>query len=176
MLSLFKERYERNNEPYNLELYYLDITKIPLEDSSVDYVLVSAVFLHNPKNITQKSVDEVFRVLKKGGEIIVFSSFPRLFGNNFINALVSRLYYFFTFKWNKNGPVRYFRRKEIESMFCAFTEVEIVPFGNRLFPKGFVFLPNSICRRYRSLIGDPLSSFFAKYTTVPTHFDVIGKK
>jgi arsenite methyltransferase len=49
---------------------------LPLEDSSVELVLSSAVFLHMGKSFVERAMEEVARVLKPGGDFVFDVSFP----------------------------------------------------------------------------------------------------
>ena len=49
---------------------------LPLKDSSVELVLSSAVFLHMGKSFVRRTMEEIARVLKPGGDVVFDVSFP----------------------------------------------------------------------------------------------------
>jgi len=100
-----------------------DITRLPLASSSIDHILCSAVLEHvrNP----QRAVEEMYRVLKRPGQIMV--SVP------FIYPYHDQLdYYRFT-------------DTALHHLFRQFDQVEVTPIGDYLyavllFLTGFNFL------------------------------------
>ena len=44
---------------------------LPLSDNSVDVVYSSLVFHHLPNDIKKKAIDEMYRVLKPGGQVVI---------------------------------------------------------------------------------------------------------
>ena len=94
------------------------IDDLPLRDGSIDAVITSAVWLHNPKSVVARSVREVFRVLKPGGKLLVFSSFPNG-GNpaNWQEKFYTEIILPLAGKTEKNGPVRTY--SEGESVQCC---------------------------------------------------------
>ena len=184
MLSIFKERYDSTKSEQNTPLLLLnaDIHTLPLNDASVDVVIVCAVFLHNHKSIVKKAVDEIKRVVKPGGNVIVYSSFPRsatLMGaqGQMYQALLNLMGQPF-----KNGPVRYYRRKEIDLMFKDFAEVELKPVGFGILPKTIIGLPRILERIWRLVIANPLNKLFEMILPQPlkkyfaVHYDVVAKR
>jgi len=53
--------------------YYGDITELPIEDESFDYVLCTEVLEHVPEPL--KAMKELTRICKKGGKIIITAPF-----------------------------------------------------------------------------------------------------
>ena len=184
MLQLFRERYIRSDEEQRTPVLVLnaDIHTIPLNENSVDIVLVCAVFLHNHKDVVQKSMQEIKRVLKPGGTALVYSSFPRLttamgVQGAFYQALLNLMG-----KPFKNGPVRYYSESEILNLFKGFAEVAIHPTGFSIIPKTLIFLPGPIEKLWRIGIANPLNVLLEKI--IPTnlksyfavHYDVVAKR
>ncbi len=131
MLKIFAERYQEQASKTPLLFLYSDIDHIPLADASVDNVIVSAVFLHNPKAITKRSLEEVHRVLRPGGKVFILSSFP---ARTSLMSLQGDLYLLLLGlfgKGRKNGPVRYFSRAEVARLLAAFTHTDIRAAGSR---------------------------------------------
>lgn len=184
MLSLFCQRYEQNEAEQKTPLLLLnaDIHTLPLQDASVDVVIVCAVFLHNHKDIVTKAMSELKRVVKPGGTVLVYSSFPRtvtfmgLQGHSYqaLLNLVGRPF--------KNGPVRYYRRREIMHLFDGFTEVELRPVGYAVLPKTLIFLPIFLEKVWRLGIANPLNKLLEKITPArlkpycAVHYDVVAKR
>ena len=126
MLKIFRNRYKDNlvEQTTPLSLVLSDIDTLPLEDNSVDTVVVAAVFLHNHKSITKKSIVEVSRVLKPGGKLFVYSSFPNKFSLMGLQGIIYQFGLDFFGHSHKNGPVRYYGKKEIRLMLQDFSDIE----------------------------------------------------
>ena len=183
MLNLFKNRYSKNPAEQKTPLLLLnaDIHTLPIKNDSVDVVIVCAVFLHNHKNIVERAMVEIKRVLKPGGKILVYSSFPRsatLMGlqgaaYQFLLNLLGRPY--------KNGPVRYYRGKEITKLLADFSEIELRPSGYGVLPKTLIFLPKPLEIVWRVGIANPVNKVLEKITPaflkpyLAVHYDVIAK-
>ncbi len=162
MLSLFKDRYQSHEAEQKTPLLLLnaDIHTIPIKEASVDVAIVCAVFLHNHKSVVSRAMDEIKRTVKPGGKVLVYSSFPRsatLMGlqGHAYQALLNLMG-----KPFKNGPVRYYRRKEILHLFDGFTEVELRPVGFAVLPKSLIFLPKFLDRFWRKGIAVPINRLF----------------
>lgn len=184
MLSLFKQRYNSTDSEQGTPVMLLnsDMYNIPLQDNSVDVVIVSAVFLHNHKSIVVKAMTEIERVVKKGGKVLVYSSFPRAFtlmglqGHAYqaLLNLLGRPY--------SNGPVRYYRRKEISRMFEGFSEVEYRPVGFSVVPKTIIGLPHFIEVVYRKGLANPINHLLEKICPAKlkpffaVHYDVVATR
>lgn len=184
MLSLFKQRYDTTAAEQKTPVVFLnaDIHTMPLRDNSADVVLVCAVFLHNHKDVVKQAMAEIERVVKPGGTVLVYSSFPRsatcmgLQGAlyQFLLNLLGRAY--------KNGPVRYYRKKEILKLFSQFAEVELRPVGYEVLPKTLIFLPKPLEIGWRVGIAKPINRLLEKITPnyfkhyFAVHYDVVAKK
>jgi len=183
MLRKFHERYASSETERATPLVLVrgDIDRIPLQDASVDACIVSAVFLHNHKDVTRASIAEIRRVLKPGGRMLVLSSFPNgrsltgLQGWAFLGYLTLRGL------GRKNGPVRYFRRAEIEKLLEGFSQVSIRPSGFSILPKTILGMPKGMRFAYRSFY-DRVHAFLGRRLTEAArsvfcvHFDVVARK
>lgn len=184
MLTLFKQHYEANEAEQRTPLLLLnaDIHTLPLLDASVDVVLVSAVFLHNHKSVVEQAVTEIKRVLKPGGTILVYSSFPRAATLMGLQGLAYQAILNLIGRPFKNGPVRYYWRREVAHLFDGFAEVELKPVGYALLPKTLIFLPGPLEKLWRIGIANPLNHLLEKITPrflkyyCAIHFDVVAKK
>lgn len=184
MLQLFKERYMRSDDEQRTPLLLLnaDIHTIPLEDSSVDVAIVCAVFLHNHKSIVTRSMADISRVVKPGGKVLVYSSFPRAMTCMGLQGALYQMLLNLLGRPFKNGPVRYYRRKEINKLFSQFTEVELFPVGYGVLPKTLIFLPRPIEVLYRVGIANPINRVLEKITPArlkpyfAVHYDVIATR
>ncbi len=165
-----------------MHFVYGQIDDLPLADNSVDTVVVSAVFLHNHKSVTKRSISEIFRVLKPGGKVFVYSSFPSL--HSLMGYQVALYLWFMKLFADeyRNGPVRYFSRSEVSKLFSEYGEVNIRSFGFTIIPKRILFLPSFINRGYRVYFSNPLNHLIRKLLPTsmeylfPTHHDVVAKK
>lgn len=184
MLSLFRERYIRNDEEQRTPLLLLnaDIHTVPLKDASVDAVIVCAVFLHNHKDVVQKSMLEIKRVLKSGGTLLVYSSYPRAATLMGLQGLFYQVVLNLLGKPFKNGPVRYYSKKEVTALHTGFAELDIVPVGFGIVPKTLIFLPGPIEKIYRTLFSNPVNNFLEKIVPLSskpyfsTHYDIVAKR
>lgn len=184
MLTLFKRRYQERAAEQRTPLLLLnaDIHTLPLKDDSVDLVIVSAVFLHNHKSVVEQSLLELKRVLKPGGTILVYSSFPRAATFLGLQGLAYQALLNLTGRAFKNGPVRYYWRSEVMHLFDGFSEVEIKPVGYAFLPKTLIFLPGLLEKLWRLGIANPVNHLLDKITPqwvrkyCAIHFDVVAKR
>lgn len=184
MLSLFRQRYIRSDEEQQTPLLLLnaDIHTVPLKSASVDVVLVCAVFLHNHKDVVGKAVAALNRVVKSGGTVLVYSSFPRRATAMGIQGAFYQILLNLMGKPFKNGPVRYYSKHEVLKLFSDFEEIELHPVGFSFIPKSLIFLPRVIDKVWRVGIAKPLNSLVEMI--VPTslrhvfavHYDVVAKR
>lgn len=91
-----------------------DIHQMPLDDESVDAVICKAVLehVHSP----QKAVDEIYRILKKQGECLVYLPF------------------LYPYHGQKDGYKDYYRytKDGIEYLFKRFRSIETCPVRGNL--------------------------------------------
>ena len=184
MLTLFQKRYREHEleQKTPLLLVNSDIYALPLRDASVDVVIVCAVFLHNHKSIVEKAVNEIKRVTRPGGKVLVYSSFPRAMTLMGIQGLMYQGLLNVLGKPFKNGPVRYYRRHEIMHLFDSFTEVELRPVGYSVVPKTIIGLPGPLEKLYRKGFANPINYLLEKITPerlkpyCAVHYDVIATR
>lgn len=184
MLTIFKKRYETNQSEQHTPVLFLnaDMHTLPLKDASVDVVLVSAVFLHNHKEVVKQAMAEIKRVVKPEGTVLIYSSFPRAATFMGLQGLAYQALLNVIGRPYKNGPVRYYWRSEIMHLFDNFTSVELKPVGYSVLPKSIIFLPKPIDKIWRVVVANPLNrvlelitpNFLKYYCAV--HFDVVAKK
>lgn len=184
MLSIFKNRYDKSDSEQMTPALFLnaDIHTVPLKDNSVDVAIVCAVFLHNHKDTVKKSISELKRVLKPGGKVLVYSSFPygiSIMGlqGHFYQILLNLMG-----KPFKNGPVRYYSKREILRLFSDYSEIELHPYGFAILPKTLIFLPSFLEKIYRVGIANPVNRFLEKISPnnlkphAASFYDVVAKK
>jgi ubiquinone/menaquinone biosynthesis C-methylase UbiE len=184
MLALFKKRYDTEAEERKtpLALVQANIDALPLKDNSVDNVIVSAVFLHNHKSVTKKSIAEIHRILKKGGKLFILSSFPNGTTLSGVQGHLYNLFLKLRKQEYKNGPVRFFSRKEVRELLGDFEKVVIQDVGFSFGPKSLIFLPQAADTLYRKIIFQPLNVLGARFLPAgvkkifPTHYDAVAVK
>jgi ubiquinone/menaquinone biosynthesis C-methylase UbiE len=184
MLSLFGERYHASQTEQKTPLLLInaDIHTLPLQSDVADVVIVSAVFLHNHKSVVEKAMVEIRRVMKPGGKILVYSSFPRSATFMGIQGLSYQALLNLLGRPFKNGPVRYYRRREIMHLFDNFTEVDLIPVGYSVLPKTLIFLPKPLEILWRLGIANPINGLLEKITPasikpyLAVHYDVVATK
>jgi ubiquinone/menaquinone biosynthesis C-methylase UbiE len=166
MLSIFKKRYDNSDSEKKTPLLLLnaDIHTLPLQECAVDVALVSAVFLHNHKSVVGQAMDEIKRTVKPGGKVLVYSSFPRSATFMGIQGHSYQILLNLMGKPFKNGPVRYYRRREIMHLFGGFTEIELRPVGFNVLPKTLIFLPGPLEKVWRVGLSNPINRLLEKIT------------
>jgi ubiquinone/menaquinone biosynthesis C-methylase UbiE len=165
MLRLFRERYQSSGLEGTTPLLLIHgaIDDVKLADASVDNVVLSAVLLHNSKHITRRVVREARRVLRPGGRLFVLSDLPN---SRTLAALPSSLYVLalqLTGRGERNGPVRSYSRSEVVRLFGAFHDVDIHTKGHAILPKRLPVLPESLSRRYRASVHDPVQGWAERH-------------
>jgi len=184
MLSLFKQRYkgDENEQKTPLLLVNADMHTLPFNDSSVDVIIVCAVFLHNHKNVVSAAMSEVGRVVKPGGKVLVYSSFPRAATIMGLQGHTYQIFLNLLGRPFKNGPVRYYRAKEINKLFADFSEVKLNPSGFSVLPKSIIFLPRFLDKFWRLGIANPVNQALEKITPArlkpyfAVHYDVVARR
>ncbi len=183
MLRLASER-KKDLDTITTPMYFVygAIDKIPLTDASVDTVVVSAVFLHNHKSVTKKSIAEIYRILKPGGKLFVFGSFPN---RTSLMGIQIVLYMWVLQLFGdpyRNGPVRAFGKREVQRLLKSYATVRIVPFGFALLPKRILVLPRPLNLLYMRFIANPINTILSRILPAPItrlfpmHHDVIATK
>jgi ubiquinone/menaquinone biosynthesis C-methylase UbiE len=183
MLQLFKQRYNQDDEQTTpVVLLNADINSIPLQPKSVDVVIVCAVFLHNHKSIVEQALAQLTTVVKPGGTVLVYSSFPRLWTLMGLQGQTYQMLLNLMGRPFKNGPIRYYTAREIKRLFADFSNVQLVPVGFSVLPKTIIILPWPLEVVWRVGIANPINHFLEKITPQPlkrhfaVHFDVIAKQ
>lgn len=183
MLSLFKTRYDLSEEEKKTPLLLLnaDMHTLPILDNSVDVVIVCAVFLHNHKSVVVRAMEEIKRVVKPGGTVLVYSSFPRTATLMGIQGHAYQILLNLLGRPFKNGPVRYYRGKEIMKLFDGFSEIELRPNGFSVLPKTLIFLPKPLEIVWRVVIAKPINKLIEKITPArlkpyfSVFYDIVAK-
>lgn len=127
---------------------------LPFEDNSFDFVSSSGVLHHTPD--MQKSIDEVYRVLKPGSEAIISIYYKNILFNKYFFPLFIKIYKLFKpsvpgrdnmmnakdaddfirMYDGVNNPVGYgLTIEECRNMFSKF---EIIAYETHFFPKRFI--------------------------------------
>ncbi len=164
MMQKFHERYAASppEQRTPLLLVHGDIDRLPIREASMDLCIVSAVFLHNHKDVTRKAIDEIRRVLKPGGTLLVMGSFPNALSLTGLQGWCFLTYLKIVGHARKNGPVRYFTPREIKAMLKGFKNVALRPSGFSLYPKTILGLPEPLWRKHRRL-HDAIHGFLGRH-------------
>jgi len=182
MLKKFHERYAASDAERGTPLVLVrgDIDRLPLRDASVDACIVSAVYLHNHKDVTRRSLSEVRRVLRPGGKLLIVSSFPNAAGLPGLQGRAYLAYLGLVGRGAKNGPVRHFSREEIQELLSGFRNVEIVPMGFAVFPKVVLGMPAPLRAPYRRFVDRVHATLAKRFAQSArerncVHFDVVAE-
>jgi SAM-dependent methyltransferase len=130
---------------------------LPVEDSSIDLVLSSAVFLHMGKAFVARAMHEIARVLKPGGAFVFETSFPNALNpSNWPPRLKPQ-------RWRNPNALKYWRRREVEQLLTR-SGLAARAGGFRLEPTSYALLPKTIgpvamplARRVNRGLGTPAS-------------------
>lgn len=95
-LSIAKNRFAKNN--LEVELVQAFAESIPLPDSSIDRVVSSLVFHHLPDEIKCKAIQEIYRILKPGGKVVIAD-----FGPTKVNWMPKLLHLFENIEYLKGS-------------------------------------------------------------------------
>lgn len=168
MLRIFHEEYAKENTI----LIKSRIDEIPINRNSVDYVFTIATFIHNPKDVVQRSIEQCYNILKDGGKLFLKDS---LLNKNSISGLQGSLYLLFSrIRGNKDSNVilRYYYKRELANLFALFNSVEIIPTGKGLLLKSILVLPN----RYNQYWKKFAIAVNNRFRSFPLYFDIIATK
>lgn len=185
MLQLFEQRYASHPEEQSTPLTLIkgSIDDLPLPDDSVDYVVTTAVWLHNPKEVVRRSIEEVRRVLKPGGKLLVFASFvnrenPAYWQEWLYTEAILRL----RGQTGRNGPVRVYGEEEVRSLLSDFTRADVIRFGFRVLPIHWLVIPRNLnLKIWKAPIARPFNAwasrtFGSRRERFNTHYDIIASK
>lgn len=182
MLSLFKRRYEATpaEQRTPVLLVNADIHMLPLQAQSIDVAIVCAVYLHNHKDIVRQAVADLTRVMRPGGKVLVYSSFPRSRSLMGLQGQAYQILLNLLGRPYQNGPVRYYRASEIRRLFAEFAELELKPVGFAVLPKTIIGLPGPLEKLYRLGLANPVNWLLERITPsflkpyFATHLDVVA--
>ncbi|MEK7645671.1 MAG: hypothetical protein AAB374_00985 [Patescibacteria group bacterium] len=143
---------------------------------------LSAVFLHNNKTDTKRSIMEIYRTLKPGGRLFIFGSFPNASNLQGLQGNIYLLFLRLIGKGAINGPVHYFSKKEIFAFLKHFSNVDITSLGLVTVPKRILIFPDWLNHWYQKnifpYIHKELSKLFiaSARKTFCAYFDVYAIK
>lgn len=185
MLQIFERRYVTRQEEQSTPLTLLktSIEDLPLADASVDAVLTSAVWLHNPKDVVRRSIAEVRRVLKPGGKLLVFASFVNGENPAYLQEwMYSKLVLRMRGQMRRNGPVRVYGEHEVRSLLTGFTRTDLTRVGCRVLPIHWLVIPRMLnLKIWKAPIAYPFNTWACRALgrhsgRFCTHYDVIAAK
>ena len=125
---------------------------------------------------------EIARVLKPGGTLLVYSSFPRAATAMGVQGAFYQFLLNLLGKPFKNGPVRYYTLSELDKLLAGYEEIQIIPHGFSVLPKTLIFLPGPLEKIYRNAIANPLNAMLEKLMPsslkahFAVHFDVVAHR
>ena len=123
----------------NCVLVNSDVADMPFQDDSFDVIYSAGLMQHLDKDIAGKTVSEVKRILKKGGKVFFYESFP----NKWHLWMPIQAPEYFTTEpirhqlrlGDSEARVRRYTCSEVAHLFRNFSKVEINPLDYRLLPQ-----------------------------------------
>ena len=123
-----KRRFKLNGQ--KSKLFVSDAENLPFDDQSFDCIYSWGVIHHSPN--TQKCIDEIFRVLKKGGfaKIMVYSKHSLVgymlwFRYAFLKMNLFRTLYYIYHNYLESHGTKAFSMKQIKKMLKDFKIISI---------------------------------------------------
>ncbi len=127
-IDFTRRRLEKDRLIQGVELQVADATEIPYPDNSFDGILAWR-FLHVlSRNDAQKCMDEIFRLIRPGGKVLLGTRSPRSTNYELIRSGKGADADFdYRSGQLSDRAVRdtYFSRQELETLFARFQHVEI---------------------------------------------------
>jgi ubiquinone/menaquinone biosynthesis C-methylase UbiE len=123
------------NEPRNDDsrlLLHSTIHRLPMPGEYFDGITSCAVLLHNPYAVVRAILEEFRRMLKRGGRLILCSSFPNLWNPE---GVQNWIYTRFLARKNANGTVRPYTCGQVERLSADWSEARIIPSGAVILPR-----------------------------------------
>jgi SAM-dependent methyltransferase len=184
LLKLFQAHYDQLAMPPSTPLLLLnaDINQPPLKKDTIDLAVVVAVFRHNHKSVVRQSIHELARVVKPGGKVVVYAGFPRVCSLRGVAGQFYQIGLNLFGRPFKNGPVRYYTRREVKRLFCDFSAVQLKPVGYSVLPSTLSVLPPSLQPGWRKAVATPINTLLEKLTPAflqpyfATHIDVVARR
>ena len=165
------------------------LVKLNKVTKGIKATVLAKVETTNPGNSVKdrmavKMIDDAEKagLLKPGGTMLVYSSFPRVATLMGVQGTAYQAFLNLMGKPFKNGPVRYYSHKEVVRLYSGFSEVKFVPYGFSVLPKTLIFLPGFLEKLYRLGIANPVNKLLERVFPVSgkdlfaVHFDVVAKR
>lgn len=117
--AIDKAKIYLEKENLKAEFKVVDFIKIPYTDKTFNCVIDIASIQHNPKNMIPKILDEVYRILKRGGKFFGIMVAEGTIGDNV------------SIEDRKEGPLSgrgltsFFTEEEVRNYFCKFINIEL---------------------------------------------------
>src|SRR5439155_27100118 len=159
MLDAFARRHRQVPEEAATPLLLIraPIDRVPIRSDSVQNIVFSAVLLHNPKHGARRAIAEAGGLLVPGGRLLIVGGDLRnartpagALGSVYLGWLRLRR------DADRNGPVRYWKRKEVAALFPDFSDVWIRPTGFEFLPRGIPGASKRVDRVYRRGVHNPV--------------------
>ncbi len=123
-LKVTKERLKKEN--LKAEIKNAGMENQPFENNFFDGVISFGVFYYNTSEGYQKAVDEMYRIMKKGGIAFVFTRTTDDYRFGKGKKIGKNTYVLKIKDTNENGMVQHFlEKKDIKRIFKKFREINI---------------------------------------------------
>lgn len=144
-IHLAKERFSLYNRSADLRV--ADAENLPFENTYFDIVYSFGVLHHTPD--TQKAINEVYRVLKPGGEayIMLYNKISL----NYVAHIITHTSFDAGFKGEKCPLEKTYKKSEVFSLFSSFSSVNITI--EYLFGTGWGIINNFFPQKLHRLLG-----------------------
>jgi ubiquinone/menaquinone biosynthesis C-methylase UbiE len=121
-LDVVRERIKNNN--LEAEIKNASMEEQPFEDNFFDGVISYGVFYYNNRHGFQKATDELYRILKKGGEAFIFTRTTDDYRFGKGEEIEKNTFVLDILETNEKGMAMHFLEKEdINKIFGKFAEI-----------------------------------------------------
>lgn len=150
------------------------LTRLPVREASFDCVLSTSVLLHLPRPDAHRALQELRRVLRPGGRLVLASCFPNLLNPE---GLQSWVFEHLGRQGRRNGPVRAYARGQVEDLLEGWREVRVQGRGATVLPRRLLglLLPGAdLVRSLNRRLDHRLPAWARRHGLFVSYHDVVA--